>query len=64
MKKKIEKIDDLSIIQQKLAKIKRLYGKTDQNGKTCNFSKFHPILMIYPTTESSGIELSLGYERI
>ena len=50
--------------QQKPAKIRRLYGKTDQNGKTCNFSKFHPILMIYPSNESSGIELSLDYERI
>ena len=50
--------------QQKPAKIRRLYGKTDQNGKTCNFSKFHPILMIYPSNESSGIEFSLGYERI
>ena len=50
--------------QQKPAKIRRLYGKTDQNGKTCNFSKFHPILMIYPTNESSGIEFLSGYERI
>ena len=50
--------------QQKLAKIRRLYGKTDENGKTCNFSKFHPILMIYPSNESSGIEFSLDYERI
>ena len=41
-----------------------MYGKTDKNGKTCNFSKFHPIFMIYPSNESSGIEFSLRYERI
>ena len=59
-----EKIDDVSIFSAKTAKIRRLYGKTDQNDKTCNFSKFHPILMIYPSNESSGIEFSLGYKRI
>ena len=47
-----------------MPKIARLYGKTDENGKTCNFAVSDPILMIYPSNESYDIEFLLGSKQI
>ena len=41
--------------QQKIA---RLYGKTDQNGKTCNFVNFYPGNVVKCLNESLNLILS------
>ena len=44
--------------QQKPQKIARLYGKTDENGKTCNFFNFYPRNVVKCLNESSNPLLS------
>ena len=44
--------------QQKPRKIARLYGKTDQNGETCNFVNFYPGNVVKGLNESSNPLLS------
>ena len=39
-------------------KIARLYGKTDQNGKTCNFVNFYPGNVVKCLNESLNLILS------
>ena len=52
-----QKSDDVSIFSAKTAKIARLYGKTDQNGKTCNFVNFYPGNVVKCLNESSNLVL-------
>ena len=44
--------------QQKPRKIARLYGKTDQNGETCNFVNFYPGNVVKCLNESLNLILS------
>ena len=44
--------------QQKPQKIARLYGKTDENGKTCNFVNFYPGNVVKCLNESLSLILS------
>ena len=53
--KNFQKSDDVSIFS---AKIARLYGKTDQNGKTCNFVNFYPGNVVKCLNESLSLILS------
>ena len=49
-----QKSDDVSIFS---AKTTRLYGKTDQNGKTCNFVNFYPGNVVKCLNESLNLIL-------
>ena len=52
--KNFQKSDDVSIFS---AKTTRLYGKTDQNGKTCNFVNFYPGNVVKCLNESLNLIL-------
>ena len=56
--KKFKKVMTSAYFQQKPQKIARLYGKTDENGKTCNFVNFYPGNVVKCLNESLSLILS------